>query len=73
MNYDTHDPDNTPEDESMEWDGEYPDHTEPEYPEIDASNEENYDSEDDTWSDADTLTSIGWGTDEDYGYYGEDN
>jgi hypothetical protein len=24
MNYDTHDPDNTPEDESMEWDGEYP-------------------------------------------------
>ena len=52
---------------------EYRDHIEPEYPEIDASNEENYDSEDDTWADADTLTSIGWGTDEDYGYYGEDN
>ncbi len=54
-------------------DVEYRAHIEPEYPEIDASNEENYDSEDDTWADADTLTSIGWGTDEDYGYYGEDS
>ena len=51
------------DDTHPEWDGNYPD----------ASNEENYDSEDDTWSDADTLTSIGWGTDEDYGYYGEDS
>ena len=46
---------------------EYRDHIEQPDP------EENYDSEDDTWSDADTLTSIGWGTDEDYGYYGEDS
>lgn len=26
---------------------------------------------DDSWQDADTFTSIGWGTDEDYGYYGQ--
>lgn len=26
---------------------------------------------DDVWADADALASIGWGTDEDYGYYGE--
>jgi hypothetical protein len=26
---------------------------------------------DDFGSDADALASIGWGTDEDYGYYGE--
>mgnify|MGYP003628417832 CR=1 FL=1 len=52
---------------------EYRDHIEQPDPELDASSEENYDSEDDTWSDADTLTSIGWGTDEDYGYYGEDS
>jgi len=52
-------------------DAEQQDFTEPEYPGLDASSEENYDSEDDTWADADTLTSIGWGTDEDYGYFGE--
>ena len=41
-------------------------------PSIDDADEENYDAEDDSWSDADTFTSIGWGTDEDYGYYGHD-
>lgn len=30
-----------------------------------------FDSEDDSWDDADSLVSIGWGTDEDYGYYGD--
>ena len=29
------------------------------------------DTEDDSWDDADSLVSIGWGTDEDYGYFGE--
>ena len=28
---------------------------------------------DDVEADADALRSAGWGTDEDYGYYGEDN
>jgi hypothetical protein len=26
----------------------------------------------DVETDADTLVSVGWGTDEDYGYYGDD-
>ena len=34
---------------------------------------EEYPEEDDVWADADTLASAGWGTDEDYGYYGEDD
>ena len=34
--------------------------------------EDNYDREDDSWHDADTYTSIGWGTDEDYGHFGYD-
>ena len=63
-NYDTHNPDNTPEDENMEWNGEYP--------ELDASDEDNCDCEDDSWSDADSLASAGWGTDEDYGNFGGD-
>lgn len=29
--------------------------------------------EDDVWADADALASAGWGTDEDYGYYGGDD
>lgn len=28
--------------------------------------------EDDVWADSDTLSSAGWGTDEDYGYFGDD-
>lgn len=43
---------------------------------LDPSDESNYDPdpdcEDDSWHDADTYTSIGWGTDEDYGYFGDD-
>lgn len=39
--------------------------------------DEDYDQEDDGMSDveadADTLRNIGWGTDEDYGYYGEES
>ena len=31
------------------------------------------DCEDDSWSDGDSLASAGHGTDEDYGYYGEDD
>lgn len=27
--------------------------------------------EDGDWMDGDALTSVGWGTDEDYGYFGE--
>lgn len=27
---------------------------------------------DDMWADADALTSAGWGTDEDYGFYDND-
>ena len=41
---------------------------------LDPSDESNYDPdpdcEDDSWHDADTFTSIGWGTDEDYGDFG---
>ena len=37
---------------------------------------EDYDEEpsgmNDVETDADTLVSVGWGTDEDYGYYGDD-
>jgi len=35
----------------------------------DEAKEDNYT---DVEADADTLASCGWGTDEDYGYYGED-
>jgi hypothetical protein len=28
--------------------------------------------EDDMWADSNALASAGWGTDEDYGYYGDD-
>ncbi len=28
---------------------------------------------DETWMDGDALASVGWGTDEDYGYYPEDD
>ena len=35
---------------------------------------EDYEYEDDgDWMDADALASAGWGTDEDYGYYGEED
>ena len=41
---------------------------------MDETDPDNYDPdpdcEDDTWQDADTYTSIGWGTDEDYGHFG---
>ena len=61
--YDTHNPDNTPEDPTMEWNGEYPDQDDP-------SNYDDcgddYDCEDDSWSDGDSLASAGWGMDEDY-------
>ena len=33
--------------------------------------EDNF-SEDESWFDGDALASVGWGTDEDYGFYGED-
>ena len=39
------------------------------YWEISGNYPESY--EPDAWADADALTSIGWGTDEDYGYYGD--
>jgi hypothetical protein len=29
--------------------------------------------EDDVWADSQTLASAGWGTDEDYGYFGGDD
>jgi hypothetical protein len=31
-----------------------------------------YEGDDGDWMDADALASAGWGTDEDYGYYGGD-
>jgi len=31
-----------------------------------------YEDDDGDWMDADALASAGWGTDEDYGYYGQD-
>ena len=34
--------------------------------------DEHEDNMTDVEADADTLASAGWGTDEDYGYYGED-
>lgn len=41
-------------------------------PSLDASDEDNYcDDYMDVEADADTFKSCGWGTDEDYGYYGE--
>ena len=42
-------------------------------PSLDSDDESNYDTEDDSWADSDTFTSIGWGTDEDYNYYGGDD
>jgi len=39
--------------------------------EVDEEYETEYDMSD-VEADADTLVSIGWGTDEDYGYYGDD-
>lgn len=49
-----------------EWDNRDPDNADPEgdYPEDQYRN--------DVEADADVFTSIGWGTDEDYGYYGDD-
>lgn len=41
-------------------------------PSLDADDESNYDCEDDSWHDAESFASAGWGTDEDYGYYGHD-
>lgn len=45
-------------------------------PSLDATEEDNYDycddCMDDAEADADTFRSCGWGTDEDYGYYGGD-
>ena len=42
------------------------------HPESDyQSDEEWYGFRDDVEADADTLASAGWGTDEDYGYYGD--
>ena len=32
--------------------------------------DEEYSEPDDSWMDGDALASAGWGTDEDYGYYG---
>ena len=63
--YDTHNPDNTPEDPTMEWNGEYPDQDDP----------SNYDDCGDDYDtppdggegcDGDSLASAGWGMDEDY-------
>ena len=42
------------------------------YEEDEYYGDEEYDGfRDDVEADADTLASAGWGTDEDYGYYGE--
>ena len=38
----------------------------------DMEDDEGYSEADDSWMDADALASAGWGTDEDYGYYGEE-
>jgi len=38
----------------------------------DGEDDEEYSEADDSWMDADALASAGWGTDEDYGYYGEE-
>ena len=38
----------------------------------DKEDDEGYSEADDSWMDADALASAGWGTDEDYGYYGEE-
>jgi len=35
--------------------------------EADLRDDPDFDCEDDSWSDADSLASAGWGTDEDYG------
>jgi hypothetical protein len=44
--------------------------------EADAEEEQSFEEHDqfrdDVEADADALASVGWGTDEDYGYYGED-
>jgi len=52
------------DDSHPEWDGNYPGEDDP-------SNYDHcgddYDCEDDSWSDGDSLASAGWGTDEDYG------
>lgn len=68
-------------DEDGEWNGRITDegvvycHTcDPEHPEdIQFTERDDYDDYmDDVEADADALASAGWGTDEDYGYYGGD-
>ena len=52
------------DDSHPQWDGNYPGEDDP------ANYEDcgdDYDTEDDSWSDGDSLASAGWGTDEDYG------
>lgn len=53
-------------DEDLDWEPE-------DNGEIDPADDFDYEYEDDgDWMDADALASAGWGTDEDYGYYGGD-
>ena len=69
----------TDEDDPRDWTNGDPDewmHDESDFTEI--VNEEFFcnegpdePTEDDSWHDADTFTSIGWGTDEDYGHFDE--
>lgn len=47
-------------DEHLDWEDEF------------ESGDYEYEGDDGDWMDADALASAGWGTDEDYGYYGGD-
>lgn len=73
-----YDPDNSYEDDDMmpEVDSNYDDYNDFHYGDVEAEDLE--DSWDDTGDDSmdgdaeSALSSAGWGTDEDYGYYGDD-
>lgn len=82
-NNDTHNPDNHPVwdsfspnnpvwTENEDGSGQWSDGWNGDTPELDSSDENNYDDENDSWSDGDSLASAGWGTDEDYGNFGDD-
>jgi len=72
------DPDNSMEDDMYDIDSNYDDHDDFYSVDSDPDGDGDYDPDYDDYDDSmdgdhdSAMTSAGWGTDEDYGYYGED-
>ena len=75
-----YDPDNSYEDDMYDIDSNYDDHDDFYRDDSDPDGDGDYDPDYDIWDEDDesmdgdhdsAMTSAGWGTDEDYGYYGE--